>query len=50
MAATVPTPGAPIAIPERIHSSREFVQTLMKLQRAAQHITSTLDPTSCWTA
>jgi sigma-B regulation protein RsbU (phosphoserine phosphatase) len=43
MAATVPNPGAPIAIPERIHSSREFVQTLMKLQRAAQHITSTLD-------
>jgi len=30
-------------IPKRIHSSCDFVQTLMKLQRAAQLITSTLD-------
>jgi sigma-B regulation protein RsbU (phosphoserine phosphatase) len=30
-------------IPSRIHSSCDFVQTLMKLQRAAQLITSTLD-------
>ena len=31
------------AIPPRIHSSCEFVQVLMKLQRAANLITSTLD-------
>src|ERR1700740_3378011 len=30
-------------IPPRIHSSCDFVQALMKLQRAAQLITSTLD-------
>ncbi len=30
-------------IPPRIHSSCDFVQSLMKLQRAAQLITSTLD-------
>ena len=41
------TPGqiitSPSAIPVRIHSSCDFVQTLMKLQRAAQLITSTFD-------
>ena len=31
------------ALPSRIHSSCDFVQTLMKLQRAAELITSTLD-------
>ena len=31
------------AIPPRIHSSCDFVQALMKLQRAAQLITSSLD-------
>jgi phosphoserine phosphatase RsbU/P len=33
----------PSAIPKRIHTSCDFVQTLMKLQRAAQLITSTFD-------
>jgi len=32
-----------VSIPSHIHSSCDFVQTLMKLQRAAQLITSTLD-------
>jgi phosphoserine phosphatase RsbU/P len=31
------------SLPPRIHSSCDFVQTLMKLQRAAELITSTLD-------
>jgi phosphoserine phosphatase RsbU/P len=31
------------SLPSRIHSSCDFVQTLMKLQRAAELITSTLD-------
>jgi sigma-B regulation protein RsbU (phosphoserine phosphatase) len=32
-----------VSIPSNIHTSCDFVQTLMKLQRAAQLITSTLD-------
>jgi sigma-B regulation protein RsbU (phosphoserine phosphatase) len=43
--ATQPLPTTDVlsAIPRRIHSSCDFVQALMKLQRAAQLITSTLD-------
>lgn len=37
------TVGTPRVPPLRIHSSCDFVQTLMKLQRAAQLMTSTLD-------
>ena len=37
------TTAAVSGIPPRIHSSCDFVQALMKLQRAAQLITSTLD-------
>jgi phosphoserine phosphatase RsbU/P len=37
------TPGTRRVFPSRIHSSCDFVQTLMKMQRAAQLITSTLD-------
>jgi phosphoserine phosphatase RsbU/P len=44
MTTIVPRPlPMPERIPPRIHSSCDFVQTLMKLQRAAQLITSTLD-------
>ena len=43
MATPVQTIIAPSPIPARIHNSCDFVQTLMKLQRAAQLITSTLD-------
>src|SRR5262245_8378408 len=42
--ATAPrTSGLQLNIPARIHTPRDFVQTLMKLQRWAQLITSTLD-------
>src|SRR5947209_9842174 len=34
---------SPSFVPARMHTSCDFVQTLMKLQRAAQLITSTLD-------
>jgi sigma-B regulation protein RsbU (phosphoserine phosphatase) len=37
------TLGTRHVFPSRIHSSCDFVQTLMKMQRAAQLITSTLD-------
>lgn len=37
------TSGASSRIPSRIHSSSDYVKALMKLQRAAQSITSTLD-------
>src|SRR5262245_40678324 len=43
MATPIRTTSVPSPIPARIHSSCEFVQTLMKLQRAAQLITSTFD-------
>jgi phosphoserine phosphatase RsbU/P len=44
MATTFPRSiGARRSLPPRIHSSCDFVQTLMKLQRAAELITSTLD-------
>ncbi len=45
-APTLPTPSTIdmlSAIPPRIHSSCDFVQALMKLQRAAQLITSSVD-------
>ena len=42
MATSVHTTSSSV-IPPRIHTSCDFVQTLMKLQRAAQLITSTLD-------
>src|ERR1700749_1015390 len=43
MATPVQTIIAPSPISARIHNSCDFVQTLMKLQRAAQLITSTFD-------
>jgi len=43
MATPMQTIIAPFPIPARIHTSCDFVQTLMKLQRAAQLITSTFD-------
>lgn len=43
MAASPATVQTRHAIPPRVHSSCEFVQVLMKLQRAANLITSTLD-------
>jgi len=39
----LPAPDVLSTLPRRIHSSCDFVQALMKLQRAAQLITSTLD-------
>src|SRR5947208_11283154 len=41
--ATTPYSTSSSVIPPRIHTSCDFVQTLMKLQRAAQLITSTLE-------
>ncbi len=41
--ATTPYSTASSVIPPQIHTSCDFVQTLMNLQRAAQLITSTLD-------
>jgi phosphoserine phosphatase RsbU/P len=41
--ATIPFNVDTFAIPARMHTSCDFVQTLMKLQRAAQLITSTLE-------
>jgi sigma-B regulation protein RsbU (phosphoserine phosphatase) len=43
MAACSPAVHTRRAIPPRIHSSREFIQVLMKLQRATNLIASTLD-------
>ena len=43
MATQLPPIDALSAVPQRIHSSCDFVQALMKLQRAAQLITSSLD-------
>jgi phosphoserine phosphatase RsbU/P len=43
MATQLPSIDALEALPTRIHSSCDFVQALMKLQRAAQLITSSLD-------
>jgi phosphoserine phosphatase RsbU/P len=43
MATQLPPINALETVPRRIHSSCDFVQALMKLQRAAQLITSSLD-------
>src|ERR1700677_2525982 len=43
MGTTLPRPIDRSAAPSRMKTSRDFIQTLMKLQRSAELITSTLD-------